>query len=237
MSNLERMVKSAFDAVQVPEGLESATMAYVMDRAAAANRKDDGICESDDGAAEMPRTSHCAETADSPAIETPSKRHAKVFALRTFRAAAACILAFTLCAGGIGAYAAYATETASATVQAGADVRLGVNRFGRVLSVEVSNATLDEGTMAKIESLRGMDFEDALDELLQVEALAPSVEAGNVEVQIACRNNSQETTMKQQSQECIGRHTQTQARDGSGNASGNGSGNEHGQGHGRHRNR
>ena len=223
MNNLEHMVKSAFDGVQMPEGLEGATIAYVMERAAEADRKDGDARKGDSKATEMPRASRHVKASDSSStIKTPSARHPKILVLRTFRVAAACALAFVLCAGGIGAYAAFATETASATVQAGADVRLGVNRFGRVLSVEVSDATLDEGTAAKLESLRGMDFEDALDELLQVEALAPSVEAGDVEVQIACRNNSQEATMRQQSQECIGRHVQ--ARDGSGDGRGNGRG-------------
>lgn len=222
MNNLEHMVKSAFDGVQMPEGLEGATIAYVMERAAEADRKDGDARKGDSKATEMPRASRHVKASDSSAIKMPSARHPNILVLRTFRVAAACALAFVLCAGGIGAYAAYATETASATVQAGADVRLGVNRFGRVLSVEVSDATLDEETAAKLESLRGMDFEDALDELLQVEALAPSVEEGDVEVQIACRNSSQEATMRQQSQECIGRHVQ--ARDGSGDGYGNGHG-------------
>lgn len=222
MSNLEHMVKSAFDGVQMPEGLEGATMAYVMERTAEVARREGDSSKGNDKDAETPRAGHHVEPSASPVVKAPSKRHTKILALRAFRVAAACALAFVLCAGGIGAYAAYATETASATIQAGADVRLGVNRFGRVLSVEVGNAALDEGTVAKIESLRGMDFEDALDELLQVEALAPSVEAGTVEVQIACQNSSQETTMRQQSQECIGRRVQ--ARDGSGGVSGDGYG-------------
>lgn len=98
---------------------------------------------------------------------------------------------------------AYAGETASAVIQENeAQITLGINRFGKVVSVR----TQQEGANGHFdyEILRGKNYEEALDLLISdnLEEADPQ----QIDIDLTCKNETQGAQLEHKTRQCLQKH-------------------------------
>lgn len=191
MSDLEKRVRTAFDAVSAPDALVERTLSAIE-----AERGEEA------GFEEAPQAVHSAMGSDapkseskfvSPAVRLAAKRHRKM------RMIAAASLAAVLVCGS--ASAVYASESAYVEVSGDASLELAVNRFGIV----VRCSSLDQETQARLDEsgVVGKTYEDALDALIEHGMAFGSAEEGSVEFLVTCSNEGQCERLEQTTAKCL----------------------------------
>ena len=201
MSSIESQVRDAFASIEPPEGVRMRTLAAIE------ARRGSQIAAPDARKAEAGEARAASRRGSGKGL--PARKRLRFMV-------AAC-LALALC---FGTTFAYAAETAQVEIQTdGPAVTLGLNRFNTVRS-----ASVDEdyaGFEIDLESLRGMQYEDALEALLQ-QADAEG-EPGAIVISVTCGNAGQTDRINNCSAERLRLH---------GHADGMAQGSQNGQHHG-----
>lgn len=170
MINMESQVRNAFASIEPPEDIRLKTL-----EAIEAKRGSRITVPADvqKAKAEEAQTANRRGSSKGPLVR------------KRLRLMVAACLALLLC---FGATFAYAAETAQVEIRTdGPTVTLGLNRFNAVRSATVDESHADFAM--DLETLLGMQYEDALEALLhQTAAEAP----GTVAISVTCGNACQE---------------------------------------------
>lgn len=204
-AELDEAIRSAFADVQVSRRLKSSTMAAIRAaRAAEGGTDPEGRQPTEPrmvktGSAVptaaattgMPGTwaSHATPEADASASRArPWRRRL------TLRAVAAALCLVLIATVGT---ALYTTETAFASIAAQSEVTLGINRFGRVVSVDVPRTASD----VDVDSLHlaGMTYEEAVATLAESGYLG----SGDVDVEVSSDDQGQQQRLVKTTQTCL----------------------------------
>lgn len=235
-AELDEAIRSAFADVQVDRRLKSSTMAAIRAaRAAEGGTEPEGRqpttepCMVKTGSAaptaaattRMPDTwtSHATPAAGASASRVrPWRRHFRL------RAVAAVLCLVLIATAGT---ALYTTETAFASIAAQSEVTLGVNRFGRVVSVDASRTASD----VDVDSLHlaGMTYEEAVATLAESGYLG----SGDVDVEVSSDDQGQQQSLVKTTRTCLSEAGRTGSCNGDRyGQEGASAGQGHGQGHG-----
>lgn len=207
MRDIEKRVKLAFDAVEMPTHLKAATLASIEAHRVKAPAPSCSTEEEVESFSEDPlqRTpfveSSGVSCSKSQQHLSRKKKSFSVVGQRVGLAVAAC---FCLLAIGFGGYRIYTTETAYIDIDVNPSIGLGVNCFDTIVSARAYN---DDGreVLDRV-SLTGKSYEEALQSVLQSEEASGYLgEDSFVAVNIASSNQDQATQLEDFSTGCIER--------------------------------
>ena len=219
-ASLDALIRDAWQDVRVDSSLEASTLAAIQEARAA-----EPACSTSPQRASEAAPSSAEKRAHKKG-SAPNGVNAPVFTpvvptgkrprrIHFARAAVAAVLCLALM--GVGGGFIYNTETAYASIgaQQNASVTLGVNRFGKVRSVQAA----DNGSGVDVNDLglEGMSYEDAVETLLESGYFTDD----QVDASISSDDASQQDSLVNTTQACL-----TEA-----GCSGNCNGQAYGNGH------
>lgn len=192
MTDLDQLVKSAFDDVTVPDEVLRGTRERI--EALRVSTADSSACAKHSSA----RTAHVG---DSAASHTSARRSTARFggARRLAIAVAACLV---LAAVGFGAVRLYEQPVAYVGIDVNPSIELGLNRLGVVVEATAFN---DDGRiLLEGVSLKGRSYEDALNALTTSDAFAPfSQEDSFLEISVISDDDRLAEKLRSQSDACL----------------------------------
>lgn len=190
MSDFEKRVRSAFDAVSAPDALVERTLASIeSERRAQGEPTDEAVNGVHNGGFQE----KSAQVDVEPAVRAAARRH------RRMRMVAAASLAAVLVCGS--ASAVYANESAYVQVSGESSIELAVNRFGVIVRGTVHDSELQESLDAI--GVVGKSYEDAVALLVEQGFVTDLAEGAPIEFYVTCSSERQSEALEQATEKCL----------------------------------
>lgn len=173
---LNPRIRSAFESVTCSGALKEHTASYVLNQ--------------------MDRRKSAAPFWAKPAFISGTKKHTS--AKMRLAVSLACLVFFV--GSGFGGYQLYYTEAATISIDVNPSIELGINRWGKVVD-ETSYGKASEDILSSI-SLKHMEYEDALEQLLASEAMGKYLKSNSL-VSITLDNRTDNEQLMSNLQSCV----------------------------------
>lgn len=208
-ANEEKIIREAFDAVQMPPALKQSTLDALEQKAyeqndlgffATASTSQEGASTSTPPVAQPINTDdNILDVSGTVGQATRAKRAPVPFTRRFGLAIAACML---LCLVAFGGFNAYATETAVIGIEVNPAIELGVNRFDIVVDARALN---DDGKRILEEvEVTGKNSEEAIAALTQSEIFLSYIgDDSFVDMYVICDDDRQSATLVGQGEQSV----------------------------------
>ncbi|HIW76236.1 MULTISPECIES: anti-sigma-I factor RsgI family protein [Gordonibacter] len=197
MSDLERRVRDAFNAIELPDEVTARTLAAIDELSASASAP-----STEDITSRQPAVdpSNAASQTNTSGAATPTPRRPRV--VRWRRAAVALAACLAVAAVGFFGSRLYFEEVAHVGIDVNPSLELGMNRFDIVVSAHALNK--DGEALLAAAPVVGKRYPDAMDALTSSEAFAPYLNNTTyIEISVTSDDESRAAQLQTQSDVCL----------------------------------